>query len=195
MKKQTFYLGALAIAALSLASCSNDDDDVQPEPRPTIVSTTAANINADAGNTGKFTLFSFADNKVIPNTDSATTKWDIGFRATTIIINGGTSGPGNAQAQVLTGVYNDLTAAPEAGYAADGATKAITGWYNYNMSTHIISPVTGKFFVIKTATGKYVKAEVTSYYKDAPASPTQTSESRYYHFRYVYQADGSRNFK
>lgn len=194
MKRQHLYLGALAFAAFSITACSKDDDPA-PEPQPAIVSTTAANIDADAGNTGKFTLYSLAGNKVIANTDSATTKWDIGFRATTIIINGGASGPGKAEAQVLTGVYNDLTAAPETGYATDAATKAIAGWYNYNMTTHVISPVTGKFIVMKTATGKYAKIEVTSYYKDAPASPTQTSESRYYHFRYVYQPDGTRNFK
>ncbi|SIN78929.1 HmuY family protein [Chitinophaga niabensis] len=188
---QFFQFGAMALSVTFFASCSKDDAPA----KPTIVSTTSANIDADVAGTNKFTLFSLAENKVIPNSDSATTKWDIGFRATTIIVNGGTSGPGNGAAQVLAGVYNDLNTAPEAGYVTDGTTKAITGWYNYNMETHVISPVTGKFIVLKTATGKYAKLEITSYYKDAPAAPSVTSVSRFYHFRFVLQANGTRNFK
>lgn len=189
---QFLQFGAMALTVTFFAACSKDDD---APAKPTIVSTTSANIDADATGTNKYTLFSLAENKVIANTDSATTKWDIGFRATTIIVNGGTSGPGSAAAQVLTGVYNDLAEAPEAGYVADAATKAITGWYNYNMDTHVISPVTGKFIVLKTATGKYAKLEITSYYKDAPAAPSVTAVSRFYHFRFVIQGNGSRNFK
>ncbi|MRG44549.1 hypothetical protein GFS24_05460 [Chitinophaga sp. SYP-B3965] len=189
---QFFKFGAMALTVTFFAACSKDDDT---PAKPTIVSTTSTNIDADAAGTNKFTLFSLAENKVIANTDSATTKWDIGFRATTIIVNGGTSGPGSAAAQVLSGVYNDLNTAPETGYVTDATTKAITGWYNYNMDTHVISPVTGKFIVLKTATGKYAKLEITSYYKDAPAAPSQTSVSRFYHFRFVLQSNGSKNFK
>ncbi|MCW3467282.1 HmuY family protein [Chitinophaga nivalis] len=202
MKKQSFFLAAFALSVTLFASCSKKDDD-QPAPTPppvtppanTIVANTYNNLDADVAGKGSFTLFSIAENKIIPNSDSATTKWDIGFRATTIIVNGGTSGPGQAAAQVTTGVYNNLYIAPEAGYATDGPTKAITGWYSYNMDTHLISPVAGKFFVIKTANGKYAKLEVFSYYKDAPSPANPTAPSRYYSFRYVYQADGSRNFK
>ncbi len=194
MRKQHFTTGTIALSVILLASCSKKDDNTTP--KPAIVSTTAVNIDADAAGRGSFTLYSLADNKVIPNSDSATVKWDIGFRATTVIVNGGVSGPGNTQAQVITGVYNDLVTAPETGYTTDAATaKVISGWYSYNMDTHIISPVAGKFIVLKTTGGKYAKLEITSYYKDAPVPPTAASASRYYHFRYVYQPDGSRNFK
>jgi hypothetical protein len=194
MKMQSIKTGLLALSMLSLFSCSKDDDKVTPEVTP-VESKEVANVDADAANTNSFTLYSLADNKVIPNSDSATTKWDIGFKATTIIVNGGSSGPGKGEAQVITGVYNELTEAPEAGYATDAeAKKAISGWYSYNMTTHIISPVTGAVIVLKTATGKYAKLEITSYYKDAPASPDLNSESRFYNFRFVYQPDGSRKF-
>lgn len=191
---QSIKTGLLALSMLSLFSCSKDDDKVTPEVTP-VESKEVANVDADAANTNSFTLYSLADNKVIPNSDSATTKWDIGFKATTIIVNGGSSGPGKGEAQVITGVYNDLAEAPETGYATDAeAKKAISGWYSYNMTTHIISPVTGAVIVLKTATGKYAKLEITSYYKNAPASPDLNSESRFYNFRFVYQPDGSRKF-
>ncbi|PSL47844.1 heme-binding HmuY-like protein [Chitinophaga niastensis] len=196
MKKQHFILGTIALSLSVLASCSKNDNDKAAPVKPAIVSTTVVNLDADAANKGTFTLYSLADNKIIPNSDSATTKWDIGFKATTLIINGGSSGPGKATAQVVTGIYNNLTLAPEDGYVTDAtAKKAITGWYSYNMTTHIISPVTGAFIVLKTANGNYAKLEISSYYKDAPATPTETAVSRHYNFRYVYQPDGTRNFK
>lgn len=192
MKKLHLFAGTVTLAAVLFSACSKDE---KAAPKPAIVSSTAVNLDADVAGKGSFTLYSLSGNKVVPNSDSATNKWDIGFRATTIIINGGTSGPGNAEAQVVTGIYNDMATAPESGYVKDGATKAITGWYSYNMETHIIAPVAGKFIVLKTATGQYAKLEITSYYKDAPVPPVATAPSRYYHFRYVYQGDGSRNFK
>lgn len=71
----------------------------------------------------------------------------------------------------------------------------VTATLNEQFVNKVPVPVTGKFIVLKTATGKYAKLEVTSYYKDAPAAPTATSVSRFYHFRFVLQANGTRNFK
>lgn len=193
--KQILTAGMLSLSLFTLVSCSKDDDNTVTPPVVAVETKTVANVDADAANKGSFTLYSLADNKVIPNSDSATTKWDIGFKATTIIINGGTSGPGKAEAQVITGVFSQLVTAPETGYTTDAAVKkAITGWYSYNMTTHVISPVTGAVIVLKTANGNYAKLEVTSYYKDAPATPDQNSISRYYNFRFAYQPDGTRKF-
>jgi HmuY protein len=193
--KQILTAGMLSLSLFTLVSCSKDDDNTVTPPVVAVETKTVANIDADAANKGSFTLYSLVDNKVIPNSDSATTKWDIGFKATTIIINGGTSGPGKAEAQVITGVFSQLVTAPETGYTTDAAAKkAITGWYSYNMTTHVISPVTGAVIVLKTANGNYAKLEVTSYYKDAPATPDQNSISRYYNFRFAYQPDGTRKF-
>lgn len=197
MKMQFLSAGVLLLSFFVLSSCSKDDK-VTPAPPPvvTLQSKAAINIDGDAAGKDVYTLYSLAENKVIPNSDSATTKWDIGFKATTVIVNGGSSGPGKGEGQVVTGVYKNLLEAPAAGYKTDAAaTKAITGWYSYNMDTHIITPITGAIIVLKTAAGNYAKLEVTSYYKNSPATPDDKSERRYYNFRYVYQADGSRNFK
>ena len=45
----------------------------------------------------------------------------------------------------------------------------------------------GRVLVVRTADGRYAKVSIQSYYKGAPASPTQASESGYYTFRYVFQ--------
>ena len=199
---------ALTSATLSLGACSDDDNDAEAAA-PALEVKTASNLApAAAGTTSTgqpaapkhYAFYNLATNKEVPYTDSASTKWDIAVRATTILVNSGTSGPGKGQAQVVTGLFTDLTTAPETGYQPDGATKAIPtgsgkGWYNYDPTTHIISPIAGKVIMLKTAEGNYAKLEVVSYYKDAPATPTATTPSGYYTFRYVYQPDGSTNLK
>lgn len=155
--------------------------------------------------TGKFTLFSLKDNKIIANADSATTKWDLGFRASTIIFNGGTNGPGTTAAQVISGDFDLLTLAPETGYVMDDKTNVTrpyavpvgsgNGWYNYNPASMILSPIPGKLILVRTSTNKYAKIQILNYYKGAPSAPDASAhQSRYYQFRYVYQSDGTRTF-
>lgn len=85
------------------------------------------------------------------------------------------------------------------------ASYAITkgsgkGWYTYDGANNLITPTPGRVLVIKTATGKYAKVEILNYYKGGitPLSSATDSvkafDSRYYSFRYTYQADGSMNF-
>ncbi len=203
---QSTFVISLAIAlAIGFTSCDKDNT-VTPDP---IKSDTAKDIAADPttttstgqpATTGKFAFFSFKNGSVA-SSDSASTKWDIAFRATTIIVNGGVSGPGQGAAQVLTGIFSDIKEAPASGYTQDASTGyAIPtgsgkGWYNYNPATNIISPIAGKVLVIKTADGKYAKMEILSYYKGAPATPDANSVGRYYTFRYVYQPDGTVKFQ
>ncbi len=162
---------------------------------------TARNIPGDPGNTNQYTFFSFRNNAVVPKSDSATTQWDIAFKSTTIIVNGGVSGPGSGAVHIYNGIFNEVQEAPESGYTTDTESgPAIvamsgSGWYNYNSSSHVVSPIPGRVLVFKTAQGKYAKVEIISYYKDFPANPTMADESRYYTFRYMYQDDGSRTLK
>lgn len=151
------------------------------------------------GTTGKFTFFSFADNKAVANTDSASTKWDVGFRGTTIIVNGGAIRSGKGGVYIHTGTFEELTTVPaSATFAQDQSPTALAvttgsgaGWYNYNGATNVISPIPGRVLVVRTADGKFAKMEILSYYQNTPAVPDQTSQQRYYTFRYVYQPDGS----
>lgn len=195
-----------AVSLLALTGCKKDDT-VTTQP---VQSQTVKNIAADtlvassqAGQpalaTGKYTLFSLKDGKTVANTDSATTKWDIGFRSTSIIVNGGTIRTGKGGAYVYTGTLDQLTTVPaSATFATDQSatqpaipTGSGNGWYNYDQTTNIISPIPGRVLVIRTGDGNYAKVEILSYYKDAPAQPAATSKSRFYTLRYVYQPDGS----
>ncbi|KXK57008.1 MAG: HmuY family protein [Chlorobi bacterium] len=194
----TRYLSsALLVAAIGLASCS-DDAVVEPTPAPTQVSTIAKDIPGDTANTGHYTFYRLSDSSIVALSDSATTKWDIAFRGTSIILNGGSSGPGAAVGQMLTGVdFDTLSMAPEAGYSADAVGAPAVGktWYSYDPATHLISIIPGKVIVLKTADGKYAKLQVLGYYKGAPAAPKAEDPARFFTFKYVIQTDGSRKLK
>ena len=151
------------------------------------------------GSTNRFTFFSFKDGKQVPNSDSASNKWDIGFRATTLIVNGGTGRAGQGGAYVHNGTFESLTAVPEnAAFAVDDNANKLAiptgsgnGWYTYGGG--VIAPTADKVLVIRTSDGKYAKVEILGYYKGGPDGPG--SESRYYTFRYAYQPDGSKKIQ
>ncbi|MBB6003530.1 HmuY family protein [Arcicella rosea] len=200
---QKFTLSTLVISTLFSACKKDDDVVVQPVKSETVKDlpadpTTSVGANGQPTSTGKYTFFSFK-NGIVASTDSASLKWDIGFKATTIITNGGTSGSGQAAAVVLNGIFNEITEVPaSATFAQDSKTAFAVptgsgnGWYSY--ANGIISPTAGKVILIKTAEGKYAKVEILSYYKGAPTTPAATDAARYYTFRYVYQPEASTKF-
>lgn len=206
MKRVHLSLAVCLFSTISFFSCTNDDNTptVQPVQSQTVKNLAADPVTIDpqtgqpSAGTGKYTLFSLKDGQQIANSDSASNKWDIGFRGTTLIVNGGTIRSGQGGAYIHTGTFDELTSVPESvTFATDQSSSQLAiptgsgkGWYNY--ANTIVSPIPGKVLILKTGDGKYAKLEVLSYYKDAPATPTATSESRYFTFRYVYQPDGSK---
>lgn len=194
----------MASFGLLLTACSKDDpidkdEDKDPDPEQLEVKI-FKNLEADLDSKNIPGYFSFETGDVVSASDAATDKWDIAFAGTTIYVNGGTSGPGQGAAQIVSNTFEGLTKAPADGYKQDTEsgyaipTGSGNGWYSYNALTHVITPLAGKVIVLKTAKGKYAKLEIISYYKDAPTNPNAlTSKNRHYTFRYVYQPDGSTN--
>ncbi|MBS1951830.1 MAG: hypothetical protein OJF59_001517 [Cytophagales bacterium] len=210
--KNRFIILSLSAGVILFSACQKNDSVA-----PALNAVTYTNLPADPpsggynptngqaiGVTNKFTFFSFATGAIVANTDSATTKWDLGFRGTTIIVNGGTSGPGNAAAQVVTGIFENLTTAPNSGFGQDNSRSASApyaiptgsgnGWYNYDPASNLITPIAGRVIMVKTSGGEYAKMEILSYYKNTvmPTTPTLTPNDRYYTFRYVYQPSGTK---
>jgi hypothetical protein len=194
-------LTLVAIAILGFTSCSNDDDTPQ---LLAVESETISNLHApQTGGQGQpiggeFSKFDFSTG----TTTTSDTDWDIAFRGTTIIVNGGTSQGtndepvrnGEAAAYIATNTFDGLTTVDvnllvqdsEAALAIP--TGSDNGWYNYNPATFTITPLAGKILVFRTRDNKYAKVEILSYYQDAPSNPDPfTDEGRYYTFNYVYQ--------
>lgn len=196
-----FYLLNLVFALCIFASCTSPNDGATPTAEFGTDGTNITVKNCNAESENRFTLVSLQNKTIIPNSDSATAKWDIGFRKTTIIVNGGKIRVGQGGIQRLQNQsYTALKEAPASGYRTDDAednlaitAKSGEGWYNYTGTT--IVPIKDLVLVVRTADGKsYAKIEIESYYKDK-ATPSITAATRFYSFRYQIQTNGTRQFQ
>ena len=192
----------LAAIPMVINSCKKDSDE---EPQPTAPAAleikTVSNLFAN-DSAGHYTFFNLRTNAIVNLSDSATANWDIAFFGSMILINGGTSGPGNGAGAVIGQGFDDVTSAPaDSSFKSDnGNALAIpagsdNGWYHYDAVNHLIVPISGRTIVVKTADGKFGKIEILSYYKDAPVNPTAADISRYYKFRFAFQSDGTKNLE
>ncbi|MEO8172823.1 MAG: HmuY family protein [Sediminibacterium sp.] len=199
MKHNLNLFALILLLSVVFTSCSKKDDTT------TIIltATQTKNVAADPAISGNhYTFFSLERNEMVAVSDSATAKWDIAFRSTNIIINGGISGSGagGAFVQKATTFDNYKTIPADSVFKTDASTAFAVpagsgnGWYNYDFIANIISPIPGNVLVVRTAGGKYAKVEILSYYKDAPASPAATDVTRYFTFRFVYQPNGTKTF-
>jgi len=191
MKKMIYSSVAIAIAAmLTLNSCSKDDAVVIT----TIQKTDSVKVNFSSNS--PFTFFSFKNDAIVANSDSASTNWDFGLRFTTFILNSHTYGPGNAGAILQNTIYSNVTTAPDNGYAYDTASsqKAIKdgSWYDYNVATHAFAPKAGQTFIFRTADNHYVKMELLAVDYEPFVGPAPVR--LIYRFRYTYQSSGAKNF-
>jgi len=170
--------------------------------------TNLGNATTPPSGAGKFSFYSLERNEAVASSDSATNKWDIAVRGTTIITNGGNSGPALGGGFVLSGVFADLKTVPaDSSIRTDNAPSAYAlrsgnglQWYSYNATANLITAVPGRVLIIRTATGKYAKLEILNYYKGGVTPDvTATDEDkikkqRYYTFRYSFQPNGTKTF-
>jgi hypothetical protein len=167
----------------------------------------AAPANGQPYGANRFTFFSVENGALIASSDSATTKWDIAFKGTTILTNSGTSGPGNGGGFVQIGTFDGVASvSADSVFRTDAApvyaipTGSGKGWYNYDGANNLLTASPGRVLVIRTASGKYAKLEITNYYKKGvtPSASATDDEKlhnqRYYAFRYTFQPSGSKTF-
>lgn len=146
-----------------------------------------------------FTFFSLRENAIVAREDSASTQWDVGFRGTTLIVNGGVSGPGDGGAVVLEETFHDVTEAPaDTDFRVDNddgnavPTGSGNGWYNYNPQANTVTPIPGRTIAVRTADGRVAKLRIESYYEGAPPADeinAQEDAARYYTFEFAFQED------
>lgn len=201
--------------SIALVACTKDEETIVVPVSAITVKDLAADTVTGLGldgrpqSAGTTTYYSLVDNKVVASTDAASTKWDIAFSSTKILINGGTSGPGIGGAFVYVGLFDALKSIPaDSNFATDNSNAASfaiplgsgKAWYTYDGLTTLVSPIAGRVLVIRTATGKFAKIEIISYYKGGVTLPASASvndklfKQRYYTFRYAYQPNGSKTF-
>jgi hypothetical protein len=215
MKKMVSKIAMVLGVSVTMLACSKDDTAVVVPVTSITVRDLAADTVTGLGvdgrpqSAGTTTYYSLVDNKVIASTDAATTKWDIAFLSTKILVNSGTSGPGFGGAFVFKGLFDDLKTIPkDSTFATDNANASSfaipfgsgRGWYTYDGLTTLVNPIAGRVLVIRTAAGKYAKIEILNYYKGGVTLSANASvndklfKQRYYTFRYAYQPSGSTTF-
>lgn len=192
----------ITIAALLLFSGCSDSTTGNSDPEPEIEINQIADLDA-RGEDGHYTFFSLRTGEVVDAADSASVNWDLAFNGTTIRINSGESGPGEAGAIILDLPFQEVGVAPSEGYNIDTAEElaipsgAGNGWYSYDFTAHVIAPIENKTIVVRTADGNhYSKVEIEHYYRGSPDitdeefrdNPTGR-ESGYYTFRYAIQLE------
>jgi hypothetical protein len=201
--------------SIALVACTKDEETIVVPVSAITVNNLAADTVTGLGvdgrpkSAGTTTYYSLVDNKEIASADAASTKWDIAFSSTKILVNSGTSGPGIGGAFVYVGLFDALKTIPaDSNFATDNANAASfaiplgsgKAWYTYDGMTTLVSPIAGRVLVIRTATGKFAKIEIISYYKGGVTLPASASvndklfKQRYYTFRYAYQPNGSKTF-
>ncbi|SMO96536.1 HmuY family protein [Gracilimonas mengyeensis] len=139
--------------------------------------TPVANIEGDVESNPGYTFFDLDAGAVVE--DSASDAWDIGFGGTTLIANSGNEGG----IQVISGAYADVEEAPADGYEAETAQSS---WYNYDFTSHQVTPKEDQTIVVETPDGNYAKIEILSYYRDSNTE----NESRYFTFNYTLKTNG-----
>lgn len=201
--------------SVTMLACSKDDTAVVVPVSAITVRDLAADTVTGIGvdgrpqSAGSITYYSLVDNKVIAAADAATTKWDVAFTATKVLVNSGTSGPGLGGAFVFKGLFDDLKTIPsDSTFATDNSNASSfaipwgsgKGWYTYDGLTTLVNPIAGRVLVIRTAAGKFAKIEIINYYKGGVTLPSTAADmdkltkQRYYTFRYAYQPNGTTTF-
>ena len=166
----------LSVLILFFTSCekSSNSDIIVNEDVITFFELNASQyiVNpSDSVLTGKYEKFSFSEGDTVSHDN-----WDVAFRGTTIIVNGGDSYNinqperiGNAAVYIATGVMLDIRTVDLSKLEQDNKSgPAIVddlgisgdGWASYDMSTHIISPIAGRILVFRTHDDKYAKMEI-----------------------------------
>lgn len=215
MKKMVSKIAMVLSVSVAMVACTKDDAAVVVPVSAITVKDLAADTVTGIGSDGRpqsagtTTYYSLVDNKVIASTDAATTKWDVAFTSTKILVNNGTSGPGLGGAFVFKGLFDDLKTIPaDSLFATDNSNASSyaipwgsgKGWYTYDGLTTLVNPIAGRVLVIRTAAGKFAKIEILNYYKGGVTLPSTATDAdkltkqRYYTFRYTYQPNGTKTF-
>lgn len=181
---------------LVLVGCDTSTDSDGPPPSALIVE----DIDASGDH---YAFLDLESGETFPATDSNSTKWDLAFKSTTILMNGGDSGPGRTTGTIVVGAFDDITEVPPGvEFREDAAPDSLViptgsdeGWYHYSgPPAHLITPIPGRTILARTNEGNYAKIRVLSYYRGNPDEPG-TTDARFYTIEYVVTSGGSTSFE
>lgn len=124
-----------------------------------IAASAEVQFTADARSRQDWVFFSFATGTVVDTTQDAL-DWDLAFRRTDVLVNGGrTNVQGLGGAVDLGEVSLAAAVAPDSGFVTDIEHEdrglenpQMHGWYNYNWTTHVVTSK-GHTYAVRAADG------------------------------------------
>ena len=165
---------------------------------------------ADTSATGNFVKFSFLEGGIVTND-----KWDVAFRGTTLIVNGGEKAhndqpdrTGDAAVYIATGSMSEINSVDTNRLLQDNSSGSAIlnnimiddlgvsgqGWASYSFSTHLFSPRAGRILVFRTHDNKYAKMQIIYFYDSLNPDTGSGDIGGFYTFNYVYQSEEEINF-
>jgi len=194
--KNKIIITLIVLISILGFSCNKSE-----ESKMSIVEGVYDNLHAPEG--GDFVKLKFINGDTPATITDSEKNWDIAFRGTMIIVNGGVkTGSGNeperlqdvsisAYIDILNKNYDAVSVSPylksvenwdKAGQPKI-PNKSGQGWFEDDGT--YITPLEDKTIVLRTIDNYYVKIGMYSYYKDA-ASPQNSSkdDQGYYSFQY-----------
>jgi len=126
----------------------------------------------DATSSSQFAYYSFVTRDTItlsPDQAPNDTRWDMGFRRSSIILNGGVSGIGNVAGIDLALMghedstdfagFNDIGSLGDTSWVSDSDNLVIDEWYAYDPNIHRLT-ATDYVYIMKDVEGNYLKFQV-----------------------------------
>lgn len=133
-----------------------------------------AGVRVDASMRGVPVYYDLARGDVTTG-GSQSMDWDLAFSRTTITTNGGASGPGFGGARLapMGQNYDSASDSPTSGFQVDEelpipgppgsgtapGNPALAEWFDYNPTTHAVTPK-NTWFLVRSAAGEYYKLRI-----------------------------------
>ncbi len=190
-----------SIVLISLSAC-NDTSTTPVTPTDTTLTSKSITITPDSV---RDFYYSFDLDSAVVASDSMTSKWDMcvrhvfgGGRTVQIDVlfnSGSVNDNGKTMAYVVDTTFDNVTTYTAANFRSDSvaasgriASVALdgTGMFNYNPSTHLISPNSQKTVIIKSANSNVYKLQFVSL-----SVPMSTYDLSTFALRYL-KASGTR---
>tara|TARA_Y100001934_G_scaffold275380_1_gene369676 strand:- start:460 stop:1251 length:792 start_codon:yes stop_codon:yes gene_type:complete len=175
-----------------LASNKSKNPEPLPDQPKNLLNTRVVTVNASSEK--EYVYFNFFHGKPIKIHDPSSLEWDLAFRRSKVITNGGASSKlGKAGLIDLGPVgFDTVTEVPKDNYMLDVSTRTdtenpvILKPYNYNYLTHKLKPKKN-VYAARTADSKFAKFQFMDFY-------CENKEVGCITIRFVYQKNGSNSF-
>ena len=178
----------MALAAFALSTACDATGPVEPGP-----DNAAFTVDASAG--WAYVSLGTEPAPISVSTPTTSTAWDLGFNATSVMLNGGAAGPGGVEAiclcqnaaatpaEVLAmtatserALFDAVVEAdiPATGWQTETLSAAVSGWYAYNPIAHTVAADTTKSWKLRLsgdASPAFAKFRVKSMAGSTQAAP------------------------